>query len=112
MYGYPQQQPMQPMYGGQPGFQQPGFQQPGFQQPMMMQQPVMRPQQQGPTIINITKKEGGTKCPFCGETTESRPRKSAGCVTWCWCIFLGPLFFVPFCVDGCKDTELVCEKCG
>lgn len=111
MYGYPQQQPM---YGGQPGFQQPMMQQPMMQQPVFMPPPQMR--QAGPTVINITKREDGTKCPFCGEYSENRTRKSMGCVTWCWCLTLAftvpPLFFIPLCVDGCKDVELVCEKCG
>jgi hypothetical protein len=120
MYGY--QQPPAP-YGMQQGFQQPGFQQPGFQQPPMMQPPAyMHPGMSGPygpngpTIINIASNhQEGTKCPYCTEHSENLQRKSVGCVTWSWCICLTftfpPLFFVPFCVDGCKDTEFVCVKC-
>lgn len=108
MYGFPQQQPM---YGVQPGFQQPMMQRPP---PQMFMAPGAGPQ--GPTIINITNREEGTKCPFCGEHSENRMRKSAGCVAWCWCVTLAftlpPLFFLPFCIDGCKDVELVCEKCS
>lgn len=111
MYGY--QQPPQPMYGGQVGFQQP----PAFQQPMMPQPMfVPPPPPQGPTIVTISNRQEGTKCPYCGQQSENRTRKSAGCATWGWCVCLAftvpPLFFIPFCVDGCKDVELVCEKCG
>jgi hypothetical protein len=104
------------MYGNQMGFQQPAFQQPAFQQPMM--QPSFMPPAPapGPTIVTINNRQDGTKCPYCGEVSENRTRKSAGCATWGWCVCLSftapPFFFIPFCVDGCKDVELVCEKCG
>lgn len=43
-------------------------------------------------------------------------RKKVGCVTMAWCCFLfmitGVCFWVPFCVDSCKDTECVCHSCG
>lgn len=44
-------------------------------------------------------------------------RTKVGCVTMSWCLFLGivtagTLFWVPFCIDSCKDMEAVCEGCG
>ena len=42
-------------------------------------------------------------------------RTKIGGVTlaWCCCLFVttGILFWVPFCCDSCKDTEVVCQGC-
>ncbi len=99
MYG----QPMQPMYG----------------QPMMqpMQPAYMPPQQQGPTIIKIDNgnDNDGTPCKFCGTNTPQIVRKKVGCVAIAWGLCLlaatGFLCCLPCCMDGCKDSELVCVKC-
>jgi lipopolysaccharide-induced tumor necrosis factor-alpha factor len=53
-------------------------------------------------------------CPLCRQDTASVSRKVAGNVTWIWCFVL--LVFtgcccIPFFVDSCKDTELVCVVC-
>jgi hypothetical protein len=44
-------------------------------------------------------------------------RHSAGCVTYSWCVclfcftgFFG--FWIPFCIDSCYDTEVMCSRCG
>lgn len=54
-------------------------------------------------------------CPFCGRWTESFPKKAAGSVTYIWCFTLflltGIGCCIPFCVDGCKDTLMVCVIC-
>jgi len=54
-------------------------------------------------------------CPICRQETGSLTRKVAGGVTWIWCfglfIFTGICCFIPFCVDSCQDTELVCMNC-
>lgn len=111
MYG----QPMQPMYG-QP--MQPMYGQP--QPPMMMApvQPMYQPpQQQGPTIITIhdNDNDNGSPCQFCGTNTGQIVRKKVGCVAIAWgvCLFwfTGFLCCIPCCMDGCKDSELVCIKC-
>ena len=114
MYGQPM---MQPAYG-QP------MMQPGYQQPMM--QPVMQPaymppppQQQGPTIITIgnNNNSSGSPCQFCQGDTGNITRKKVGCVTIAWCICLlftvgaYGLCVIPFCMDSCKDTEILCVKC-
>ena len=44
-------------------------------------------------------------------------RTKVGSVTIAWCCFLGlitagTLFWIPCCVDSCKDTEVVCHGCG
>ena len=92
-------------------------------QPMMMApQPMYAPpppQQQGPMIINLSGNNNdsgsGSPCPACGKETGQIPRKKIGCVTilWCLCLFFftGVAWCYPFCVDSCKDTELVCVKC-
>lgn len=77
-------------------------------QPMMMGPPMGYAPAQGPTIVTIGGNSGGgTKCPFCSETTGNIPRKRSGCVTWAWCaclfLFTGLCCFIPFCVDSCKD---------
>ncbi len=58
---------------------------------------------------------GKLHCPFCGKWTESFPKKIAGGVTYAWCIclffFTGIFCCVPFCVGGCKDTQMVCVVC-
>eukprot|EP00919_Chromeraceae_sp_WS-2016_P052641 GHVR01124965.1.p1 GENE.GHVR01124965.1~~GHVR01124965.1.p1 ORF type:complete len:122 (+),score=14.47 GHVR01124965.1:389-754(+) len=109
------------MYGQQqPGFgQSPGFGQPppqGYGQPMQQQQYMPPPIQQGPTVIHVAgNNDSGTPCPFCGTDTDHIPRKKIGCVTiaWACCLFYftGFLCCIPCCMDGCKDTELVCIKC-
>lgn len=114
-----QQQPMMMM-------QQPIM----VQQPVMMQQqPVFYPQQQqqhqnGPTIINIggnrhdngnNNGNSGTFCTNCNRNTSNVPRKAVGCTAFLWCAFLIPTvvcWMIPFCSDGCKDTELVCSQCA
>jgi hypothetical protein len=112
MYG------QQPMYGQpmmQPGFQQPMMQQqPMYQQPMY-QQPMYQPQQQGPTIIHIDNDGDGAPCQFCSTNTGQIVRKKVGFVAIAWgcCLlyFTGILCCLPCCMDGCKDSELICVKC-
>ena len=104
MYGQPMP-PMQPMYG-QP-------MQPMYGQPMMPPPPMV---QQGPTIIKIDGgNNSGTNCQFCGTNTGQIVRKKVGCVAILWglCLlwFTGFLCCLPCCMDGCKDSEIVCTKC-
>lgn len=57
----------------------------------------------------------GLMCPICRRETDNFPRKVPGGVTWIWCfglfIFTGICCCIPFCVDSCQDTELVCVVC-
>lgn len=99
MYGQPMMQPvMQPVV-----------------QPMYMPPPP--PPQQGPTVITIgnQNRNEGTPCQFCGTSTGQIVRKKVGCVAIAWglCLFwfTGILCCLPCCMDGCKDSELVCVKC-
>ena len=100
------------MYGQQPMYGQPmAPMQPAYQQPMMLPQ-----QQQGPTIIHVDNDgPDGTACQFCGTNTAQIVRKTVGCVAIAWgcCLFYFTmcLCFLPCCMDGCKDSELVCVKC-
>ena len=55
-------------------------------------------------------------CPFCQSQTQTVFMKKPGNVTylWCFCLFIlttGILCCVPFCIDSCKDTHLVCVRC-
>lgn len=108
--------PQQPMYG-QPGYTQPGFIQPGpmynAPPPPMYMQP---PQQQGPTIIHINNDDDdGTMCNHCGKKSTNVVRRKVGCTAIAWGIclfwFTGILCCIPCCMDGCKDSELVCVNC-
>ena len=106
MYGQPMMPPP-PMYG-QPMMPPP----PMYGQPMMPP-PMVNP---GPTIIKIEgNNNGGMNCQFCGTSTGQITRKKVGCVAILWglCLlwFTGFLCCLPCCMDGCKDTELVCTKC-
>ena len=58
----------------------------------------------------------GMICPVCRRETDNFPRKVAGGVTWIWCVVLFILTgifccWVPFCVDNCQDTQMVCVVC-
>jgi hypothetical protein len=111
------------MYGNQPMFnnQNMGYGNP--QQPMMFAPPpppvYYPPQNQPQQIILINgggnNQSNGANCPACGTSTPNIPRKTVGCGTITWCVILfiatGFLCCIPFCMDGCKDTELVCSKC-
>jgi hypothetical protein len=58
---------------------------------------------------------GQLHCPFCGRWTDSVSKKAAGGVTYIWCFALflltGVFCCIPFCVDGCQDTMMVCAVC-
>lgn len=57
----------------------------------------------------------GLLCPVCRRETDNFPKKVPGGVTWIWCfglfIFTGICCCIPFCVDSCQDTEMVCVSC-
>jgi len=104
----------QPAYG-QPAYGQPAY---GAPPPPAYYPPPQAPAQQGPMIINLGNQgsSDGSPCPTCAKDTGNLPRKTIGCVaiTWCFVLFFltgGMAFCYPLCVDGCKDTELVCVRC-
>ena len=57
----------------------------------------------------------GHMCPFCRRETGNIQSKQPGGVTWIWCFALflctGLCCCIPFCVDSCKDTVVVCQVC-
>lgn len=131
MYGSPMGPPMAPMGAqmmmpmGMP-MAQPMYMAPPPPPPVYYQPPPPPPvyyppqQQQGPTIITVNNggdDSRGSPCPTCGKSTDNIPRKKIGCVAIAWCLCLlftvgsFGLCLIPFCSDGCKDTELICVKC-
>lgn len=55
-------------------------------------------------------------CRMCGFDGMSTWRQTAGCAAYSWCVcllcFFWPLFWLPFCMDSCYDTEVICSRCG
>lgn len=103
-YGQP---PPPPVYG------QPGY---GMPPPPPVYGYGAPPPAMGPTIIQINDNDDdGTPCQYCGTKTSHITRRKVGCVAigWCFCLLVttGFLFWLPCCMDGCKDVELVCVKC-
>lgn len=95
-----------------------------YQPPTQGFQPNMQPvNPTGPSNQGFQPNNGGQgfapngqlHCPFCGRWTESFPKKQAGGVTYIWCFALflltGIFCCIPFCVDGCQDTLMVCVIC-
>ena len=98
-------------------------------QPVMAAQPVMmahQQQQQGgqPTLLIIGGPQGiwphypvTTVCPHCGAHVTTATRKTSGALAWLACgglALAGCIFgccLIPFCVDGCLDTEHWCPSC-
>lgn len=81
--------------------------------------PAYPQQNQGPMIINLgNNNSNGSPCGVCQNDTSTISRKKIGgvAIAWCVCLLLtiGPygLCFIPFCMDSCKDTELICTKCS
>lgn len=124
MYGQPN------AYGNQPYYQQQQqyYGQPPYLQPVTVEPVYFNPPQQnympnyyqpppqGPTVITIqNNSQSGHPCQFCGMNTENIARRKIGCavVSWSVCLLLttGILCCLPFFMDGCKDTEIICVKC-
>jgi hypothetical protein len=73
--------------------------------------------QQSPTFVVIENSYNHQlACPFCGRQTQTAQMKKPGSVTYLWCCFLfwltGFLCCIPFCVDSCLDTHLICLSCN
>ena len=55
-------------------------------------------------------------CRMCGYDGLSTWRESAGCAAYSWCtcmfFFTGVFCWIPFCIDGCYDTEVICSRCA
>ena len=68
---------------------------------------------QGPIVVTAVH---GNKCPFCGEHSGNVVRATCGCVGCAWgvcLLFTVPiLFWLPCCIDGCMDHEMVCPNCN
>lgn len=114
MYGPPPpgyNQP--PIYNQPPSFNQP----PGYyNQPPPPQTIIINNSNQNePTITNMCQMGKISKCGYCNKETDNVMRTKIGGVTIAWCCFLmittGFLFWIPCCVDSCKDTEVVCQQC-
>jgi hypothetical protein len=65
----------------------------------------------------VIQQHSGMDCKMCGYNGPSNWRQSAGCATYSWCVclfcFTGIFgFWIPFCIDSCYDTEVMCARCG
>ena len=108
------------MYGQQPAYGSPA---PTYNQgPPGSAQPLQNPNNQSTsnqTVVNVNNPNTGAgnarNCPLCGANAGEFPRKRVGKVAVGWgCVllyFTGILFWIPCCIDSCKDTEIVCESC-
>ncbi len=85
------------------------------QSPVVIQPPAPIIVNGSPTLVEVG---GGAYCPDCGQKTNDTQRKTTGCKGWVCILTLciltggGLLCFLPCCIDSCKDTEVVCSRCG
>lgn len=104
--GYGQQGQMPPNYGQPPAY---GYQQPPPGQTIIIQNNA------DPTITNMMTIGKISECEMCRRETDNVMKTKIGGVTlaWCCCLFLttGIFFWIPCCMDSCKDTEVVCQSC-
>jgi hypothetical protein len=107
------QQPGQPVYYANPINYQNYPQQP-YPQNNLAPRNIVYPQQ---PILQPQMGYGlpPSQCVFCRRDTESFSKKIPGGVAWMWCfglfLFTGVFCCVPFCVDSCHDTQLLCVGC-
>ncbi|KAI9098580.1 LITAF-like zinc ribbon domain-containing protein [Phlyctochytrium arcticum] len=54
-------------------------------------------------------------CPYCNQTVITKVRRESNGMTYCssllLCFVFWPCFFLPFCMDGCKDRVHSCPNC-
>ncbi|CAF3716715.1 unnamed protein product [Rotaria sp. Silwood1] len=79
--------------------------------------PMAQPIYVGAPIVIVGDYPMQCTCPHCGRQIVTRTEKKSGLLAWIICavLFLFGLWlccFIPFCVDGCKDTEHYCPSCG
>ena len=112
------------MYSGQqgppPSYGSPAYGQPYYGQPpgqgysQAPQTIIINNTGNEPTITNMTQMGKISDCAFCRKETDNVFRSKIGCVTIAWCLglsFTGICCVIPFFVDSCKDTEVVCQGC-
>ncbi|CAF1366967.1 unnamed protein product [Rotaria magnacalcarata] len=91
------------IYQSPPPIMNPTLEQPGFHRTIM-----------GP----LSEHPMQCVCSRCGALIVTRTEKEAGIVTWLLCgglIIIGCWLcccFIPFCIDGVKDTAHYCPNCA
>jgi hypothetical protein len=64
-------------------------------------------------VVNVP---DALQCPICGQAGDNIVRYRMGAAAWAWCcgLFWTTYFFwlIPVCSNSCKDTELLCNRCG
>jgi len=68
-----------------------------------------------PFYVGMGRMPSEITCPYCGKSGLTRVKDKI--VNWTFglvaliCLVFWPLFWVPFCVPGCKMTRHKCEHC-
>ena len=108
---------MQPKYFDQAPPAHPVYHSDPIPPPLSSAERQAFPTRAGKATINNNSMVGDTKfCHRCQSETPNINKSKVSGVTIAWCFFLvfttgGILAFLPFCMDDCKDVEVICEKC-
>ena len=84
-------------------------------QPLVNQSVAVKSTFWGQKVVRT--KDNNSMCKYCKEETNSIVNRTPGKAVVYWILFLclftaGLLFFVPFLMEGCKDTIVICTKCN
>lgn len=115
-------QPINPAYNPgyspayNPNMQPNPFNNPYPPQPMPIYVLIFLEKEASPAAIIIDNNPNDLGCPFCRDKTQTVLMKKPGTVTYLWCCcllwFTGILCCIPFIVDSCQDSHLICVRCN
>lgn len=70
----------------------------------------------GPPANNYMAPNGTSRCLVCNIDTPSYSTKGFGTKAYVWagvlCLFTGCCCWIPFVIDDCKETQILCSKCN
>ncbi|XP_059407655.1 lipopolysaccharide-induced tumor necrosis factor-alpha factor homolog [Carassius carassius] len=94
-------------------FQPPPY---GFGHPTITVQPTMVPVVAQMAVVNLTDTPGRITCSHCMTDIITETEYINGLLTWLICgtlvfFFCWLCFWIPFCVDSCKDVKHTCPNC-
>jgi lipopolysaccharide-induced tumor necrosis factor-alpha factor len=91
----------------------PTYQQASSQSPQLQQTPIIVTQ---PVFIQFGDIPANVVCPHCQNNITTGIKKENGALIWLSCfglfVFTACCCWIPFVVDGCKDTVHHCPRCG